>query len=72
MEEDVDVPPSKTVVIVNGGDGNKYHRQTVLPWRAFACPIETASETERVPRLEAEVRGYDPCLRSDCFGNSQS
>lgn len=69
MQEDIDVPPSKTVIIVNGGDGAKYHRQNVLPWRAFACPITTDSQTAKVPRLAAEVRGYEPCLRPNCFGN---
>ena len=70
MEEHVDIPPSKTVVIINGGDGHRYHRQSHVPWRSFACPIETDSETERIPRLKAEVRDYEPCLRPACFGDT--
>ena len=68
MREDVDIAASETVVVVNGGDGTSYHRQNVLPWRAFACPIEIDTEAERVPRLEAERRGYEPCRRPHCFG----
>ena len=68
MREDVDITASETVVIVNGGDGTSFHRQNVQPWRAFACPIEIDAETERLPRLEAELRGYEPCRRANCFG----
>lgn len=67
----VDIPASKTVVIVDEGDATSYHRQSDLPWRAFACPIEVTTETDSVPRLEAEVRGYEPCLRPACFGEPQ-
>jgi len=68
MEEEVDIPASKTVVVVNGGSGGRFHRQPTLPWREFACSIESTAETERIPRLRAEQRDYEPCLRPDCFG----
>lgn len=67
----VDIPASKTVVIVPDAETNCYHRQKRVPWRQFACPIEVAGETDSVPRMEAEVRGYEPCLRPACFGEPE-
>ena len=68
MREDVDITASETVVVVTGGNSTSYHRQNVLLWQSFACPIEFGTENERVPCVEAERRGYEPCRRSSCFG----
>lgn len=65
MDPQVDIPPSKTVVV--NGSGNKYHRQSSLPWRDAGCPTDLG-ETEGIPLLEAEALGYEPCCRADCFG----
>lgn len=65
MDADVDIPPSKTVVV--NGSGSKFHRQSYLPWRDAGCPTELG-ETDEIPLLKAKAQGYEPCCRADCFG----
>lgn len=71
MEEDVDIPVSATVVIVDSEDAERFHRPPVLPWREVACVVGVTADTKRMPRLEAERRGYEPCLCPDCFGKPE-
>lgn len=71
MKRDVDVPASKTVVIVDSETGEHFHRRPTLPWREVACAAGVTADTELVPRLEAERRGYEPCLCPDCFGTPE-
>lgn len=69
MDPVVDIPPSKTVVISESGA--KYHRKGTLPWRDAGCPTDLGPEIKELPLLAAEAKGYEPCCRADCFGNSE-